>query len=74
MPNRSTVLTNKIDFINKIDDIELAQPKKERILDKPNYILDVHDIEKAYPNMFNIRTQRRVNPLNPIYKLPSYFQ
>ena len=72
MPNRSTVLTNKIDFINKIDDIELAQPKKERILDKPNYILDVHDIEKAYPNMFNIRTQRRVNPLNPIYKLPSY--
>jgi hypothetical protein len=40
---------NKIDFINKIDDIEKASPKKEKHYIKPNFSLNVRDIEKAYP-------------------------
>ena len=72
VPYRSNIFTNKIDFINKIDDIEYAQPKKEKILNKPNFILDVRDIEKAYPKKVNPNSQRHVNPLNPVYKLPSY--
>ena len=48
-PKRADNYINKIDFINKLDDIEKAQPNKERILLKPNYILNVRDIEKAYP-------------------------
>ena len=70
-PNRSDIYINKIDFINKIDDIELARPKKEKILIKPNFILNVRDIEKAYPKKKNFVSQRHVNPLNPVYKLPS---
>ena len=71
-PYRSNIFTNKIDFINKIDDIEFAQPKKEKILNKPNFILNVRDIEKAYPKKDKPFSQRHVNPLNPVYKLPSY--
>ena len=71
-PYRSNIYTNKIDFINKIDDIEFARPKKERIFNKPNFILNVRDIEKAYPNKPNPVSQRHVNPLNPVYKLPSF--
>ena len=72
VPYRSSIYTNKIDFINKVDDIEFAQPKKEKILIKPNFILNVHDIEKAYPKKVKPISQRHVNPLNPVYKLPSY--
>ena len=72
VPYRSNIFINKIDFINKVDDIEYAQPKKEKILNKPNFILNVRDIEKAYPKKVNPNIQRHVNPLNPVYKLPSY--
>ena len=72
VPYRSNIYTNKIDFINKVDDIEYAQPKKERILNKPNFILNVRDIDKAYPKKVNPVSQRHVNPLNPVYKLPSF--
>ena len=72
VPYRSNIYTNKVDFINKIDDIEEAQPKKEKILNKPNFILNVRDIENAYPKKENPISQRHVNPLNPVYKLPSF--
>ena len=48
-PKRRDLYLNKIDFINKIDDIEKARPNKERIFNKPNFSLNVRDIEKAYP-------------------------
>ena len=48
-PKRTDNYLNKVDFINKIDDIEKARPNRERRLIKPNYILNVRDIEKAYP-------------------------
>jgi len=48
-PKRRDRYLNKIDFINKIDDIEKARPNKEKRLNKPNFSLNVRDIEKAYP-------------------------
>jgi len=72
VPTRRNVFTNKIDFINKIDDIEKARPNKEIILKKPNFILNVRDIEKAYPKKHFWKSDRHINPLNPVYKLPSF--
>ena len=72
VPTRRNVFTNKVDFINKIDDIEKARPNKEVILDKPNFNLNIRDIEKAYPKKHFWKSDRHVNPLNPVYKLPSF--
>ena len=72
VPYRSNIYTHKVDFINKLDDIENAHPKKEKILIKPNFILNVHDINKAFPNKEKKVSQRHINPLNPVYKLPSF--
>ena len=72
VPYKSNIYTHKVDFINKLDDIEKAHPKKEKILVKPNFILNVHDIDKAFPNKEKQVSQRHVNPLNPVYKLPSF--
>ena len=74
VPKKNSIFTNKIDFINKIDDIEKARPNKEVILNKPNFNLDISDIEKAHPKKFFWNSQRHVNPLSPVYKLPSYIQ
>ena len=72
VPNRPNIFTNKIDFINKVDDIEKARPNKEVILNKPDFILNIRDIEKAYPKSTFWKSQRHINPLNPVYKLPTY--
>jgi hypothetical protein len=48
-PKKNDTYLNKVDFINKIDDIEKARPTKEKILNKPNFVFNVRDIEKAYP-------------------------
>ena len=74
VPKRNNIFTYKIDFINKTDDIEKARPNKEIILDKPDFILDISDIERAHPKKLFWNSQRHVNPLNPIYKLPSYIK
>ena len=74
VPKRNTIFTYKIDFINKTDDIEKARPNKEIILDKPDFILDISDIERAHPKKLFWNSQRHVNPLNPVYKLPSYIK
>ena len=70
--NKIKLLNNKIDFINKLDDIEKSQPKKERLLKKPDFCLNISDIEKTSSNMLKIKTNRHTNPLNPIYKLPAH--
>ena len=48
-PKRNNLYLNKIDYINKIDDIDKAKPTKEILYNKPNFSLNVRDIEKAYP-------------------------
>ena len=63
--------TNKIDFINKIDDIEKSSPTKLFIKpNKPEYNLSNEDIEKSTSNFHHLNTKRFTNPLNPKYILP----
>ena len=68
-PKRRDLYLNKIDFINKLDDIEKARPSKEKIYNKPNFSLNVRDIEKAYPKkdrrfISNNRYNNNVNIIN----------
>lgn len=68
-PKRRDLYLNKIDFINKLDDIEKARPSKEKIYNKPNFSLNVRDIEKAYPKkdrrfISNNRYNNNVNKIN----------
>ena len=70
-PKRVSVFTNKVDFINKVDDIERTNSKILHYkLDKPEYNLSNADIEKSKPNLGNLHTNRCTNPLEPKYKLP----
>jgi hypothetical protein len=70
-PKRISVFTNKIDYINKVDDIERTNSKLLHYkLDKPEYNLSNADIEKSSPNLGNLHTTRCTNPLEPKYKLP----
>ena len=71
MPRRFGVFTNKIDFINKVDDIERTNPKILHYpLNKPEYNLTNKDIEKSSPQMNHLKTKRCTNPLEPKYNLP----
>ena len=71
MPRRFGVFTNKIDFINKVDDIERTNPKILHYpLNKPEYNLTNKDIEKSSPQMKHLKTTRCTNPLEPKYTLP----
>lgn len=80
-PRKRDVYLNKVDFVNKIDDIEKARPAKERILNKPDYLFNVRDIEKAYPrkerqfhgkNYFNNKnTENKI--LTPQYPLQNNY-
>ena len=70
-PKRISVFTNKVDYINKVDDIERTNSKLLHYkLDKPEYNLSNADIEKSSPNLGNLHTTRCTNPLEPKYKLP----
>ena len=70
-PRRFGIFTNKVDFINKVDDIERTNSKILHYpLNKPEYNLSNSDIEKSSPNMGNLRTNRCTNPLEPKYILP----
>ena len=72
-PKRFGIFTNKVDFINKVDDIERTNPKILHFpLNKPEYNLTNKDIEKSSPNMGNLHTNRCTNPLEPKYNLPKY--
>ena len=71
MPRRFGVFTNKIDYINKVDDIERTNPKILHYpLNKPEYNLTNKDIEKSSPQMKHLKTTRCTNPLEPKYTLP----
>lgn len=70
VPRRANVFVNKVDFINKIDDIDKARPKPDRIWKHPDFILNCRDIDKAFPKKINVFSQRKVNPLEPKYILP----
>lgn len=71
MPRRFGVFTNKVDFINKVDDIERTNPKILHYpLNKPEYNLTNKDIEKSSPQMNHLKTSRCTNPLEPKYNLP----
>ena len=63
-PKKSSNYINKIDFINKTDDIEKAQPEKVKILNYPNFILNTRDIEKAYPAKDAYLSEIKVNNNN----------
>ena len=82
-PKRTDLYLNKIDFINKIDDIEKASPKKEKHYVKPNFSLNVRDIEKAYPKkerQFHGKIYKENNNINgnnkfipnKVYQRPNY--
>ena len=83
-PKRRDLYLNKIDFINKLDDIEKARPSKEKIYNKPNFSLNVRDIEKAYPkkdrrfisnNRYNNNVNRiNLNLNNKRYESNSYYE
>jgi hypothetical protein len=71
MPRRFGVFTNKVDFINKVDDIDRTNPKILNYpLNKPEYNLTNKDIEKSSPQMNHLKTKRCTNPLEPKYNLP----
>ena len=71
MPRRFGVFTNKVDYINKVDDIERTNPKILHYpLNKPEYNLTNKDIEKSSPQMKHLETKRCTNPLEPKYTLP----
>ena len=71
MPRRFGVFTNKVDFINKVDDIERTNPKILHYpLNKPEFNLTNKDIEKSSPQMKHLKTNRCTNPLEPKYTLP----
>ena len=71
MPRRFGVFTNKVDYINKVDDIERTNPKILHYpLNKPEYNLTNKDIEKSSPQMKHLKTTRCTNPLEPKYTLP----
>ncbi|OMJ84584.1 hypothetical protein SteCoe_14256 [Stentor coeruleus] len=64
---------NKPEYINQTQDIEKAYPKQlHQKLRKPNLSLEITDIEGTKPKHFEFTTNRTTNPLNPVYKLPSY--
>ena len=73
VPFRSNVFTNKIDFINKLDDIEKSHPNKIKNninYNKQIFNLNTHDIDGAYPSKHEF-SKRITNPIEPVYKLPS---
>ncbi|OMJ92055.1 hypothetical protein SteCoe_5260 [Stentor coeruleus] len=64
---------NKPEYINQTQDIEKAYPKQlHQKLRKPNLSLEISDIEGTKSRHLEFTTNRVVNPLNPVYKLPSY--
>lgn len=69
-PSKMNSFVNKVDFINKVDDIDRTNPKVIHWpLNKPNYNLSNEDIEKTKPNITQFHTPRITNPLQPVYTL-----
>ncbi|MCQ2820915.1 MAG: hypothetical protein MJ252_26960 [archaeon] len=67
-PRRIGSFNQKVDFINKNDDIERSSPKLLHVgLNKPEYNLTNKDIEYSSPGCVKIKTTRHLNPLEPKY-------
>ena len=69
-PKRTDIFLNKIDFINKIDDIEKARPNKEKIINKSNYMLNVKNFEEKYQKKGNNLNIKKYNSLENKLLLP----
>ena len=69
-PRKSSLFYNKIDFINKNNDIEKSYPLIPKQYNKPNYNLSNEDIEGSKPNCSKCKITRHTNPLEPKYSLP----
>jgi hypothetical protein len=71
-PKRNDIFLNKIDFINKIDDIEKARPNKAKIINKSNYMLNAKNLEKEYPKKGNNLNIKKYNSLENKLLVPQY--
>ena len=71
-PKRNDIFLNKIDFINKLDDIEKARPNKAKIINKSNYMLNVQNLEKEYPKKGNNLNIKKYNSLENKLLVPQY--
>lgn len=70
-PRRYGALNQKIDYTNKNDDIDRSSPKPlYSMTNKEEFNIKNSDIEFSMPNCVKIKTNRRVNPLEPKYQLP----
>jgi hypothetical protein len=64
---------NKPEYSNSTTNIEKASSKAlHSSLNKPEFNLKTSDIEKAQSSLGHFKSTRMTNPLNPIYKLPSF--
>ena len=73
-PRRYGFYSKKKDFTNTNLDIEKSYPINEynKYTNKPDYIYKNDDIEKSKPQGHHVfQNNRHVNPLNPVYQLPS---
>ncbi|CAD8130296.1 unnamed protein product [Paramecium sonneborni] len=59
---------NKETFINKVDDIPIKNNKFEAVRES----LYIDDIAGTRPQIAKFKTTRETNPVEPIYKIPSY--
>jgi hypothetical protein len=71
VPKRYGVFHHKENFVNKVDDIERANPKLLHVrLNKVEYNLSNKDIEGSYPQCVKFKTTRQsFNPLEPKYQM-----
>lgn len=70
-PKKYGVLHQKVDFINKVDDIERTNSKiLHHKLNKPEFNLTNKDIDGSSPQCVKFKTMRQFNPLEPKYNLP----
>jgi len=69
-PRKFSLFYNKIDFINKNNDIEKSYPIIPKQYKKPNYNLSNEDIEGSKPHCSKCKITRNTNPLEPKYSLP----
>ena len=73
-PRRYGFYSKKQDFTNTNLDIEKSYPINEynKYTNKPDYIYKNDDIELSKPQGHHVfQNNRHVNPLNPVYQLPS---
>ena len=73
-PRSNSIFTNKKDFTLDNLDIENSSPKKSipENVNKPNFNLSNRDIEGSLPRGHHcFVSSRHVDPLNPVYPLPS---